>query len=103
MSRPSEIVSLSPNAPSFPSNIDIRASISRAPDDTRPTPRPRGTGKLLSSSQGVGLALLRMEHVEGSQSGNVNLEFEVDHEGQKANWRVSHWWPDWWPRQPIEY
>jgi len=96
------VVSPSQHAPSFPSNLDIRASVLRAPDDNRPAPRPRGTGKLLSSSQGVGLALLRLEYAEGSQSGRVKLEIEVDNEGErKVNWRVSPWWPNWWPRQPV--
>lgn len=99
---PSEVVSLFRNTPSFPSNLDIRASILQAPDDKRPTSHLRGTGKLLSSSQGVGLALLRLEHAEGSQSGDVKLEFEVDNDGQKTNWWVSHWRPDWWPRQLVE-
>ncbi|TFK55742.1 Aminomethyltransferase folate-binding domain-containing protein [Heliocybe sulcata] len=82
---------------SFQPGLDIRASIIRSANDDRPTPRPRGTGKLLSSTQNVGLALLRLEHVEGWEKGDVNLSFE---EGdQKSGWSISPWWPDWWPRQ----
>ncbi|KDQ64834.1 hypothetical protein JAAARDRAFT_145993 [Jaapia argillacea MUCL 33604] len=98
--NPLESDTLPQNIPSFKSDVDIRASIIRAPEDDRPTPRPRGTGKLLSSTQGVGLALLRLEHVEGAKSGDLRLEFEAGEE--KKKWAVSPWWPDWWPRQPEE-
>jgi hypothetical protein len=88
--------------PSFPPSIDIRASITRSLTDDRPTPRPRGTGKLLSSTQGVGLALLRLEHVDGASRGELRLGFEFE-EGNGAEemvtrkWGVTSWWPDWWP------
>jgi hypothetical protein len=60
-----------------------------------PLPRPRGTGKLLTSLRGVGLALLRLEQVEGVEKGHLELEVETP-EGHKHV--VSHWWPDWWPK-----
>jgi folate-binding protein YgfZ len=102
-------VSPSNTKPSFLPSVDIHASIIRSPTDDRPTPRPRGTGKLLSSTQGVGLALLRLEHVEGAMSGELRLGFEFEEDGGpaeeekfKRNWGVTSWWPDWWPERPSE-
>lgn len=63
------------------------------------TPKPRGTGKLLTSVQGVGLALLRLEQIAALQKGNLKLELESS-SGEKA-WAISPWWPDWWPHQPL--
>ena len=87
---------------SFPPSIEIRASIARSSTDDRPTPRPRGTGKLLSSTQGVGLALLRLEHVDGASRGELKLGFEFEERKEAEEmvtrkWRVTSWWPDWWP------
>lgn len=99
--RPSETVAPSLERPSFLPGLDIRASALQPPDSSRPTARPRGTGKLLSSVQGVALALLRLEHVEGAQRGNLKLEFEAGAgDGQTTKWGVSHWWPHWWPHEP---
>lgn len=100
--RPTESVTSSLDAPSFPTNVDIRPSVIRAFDDSRPAPRPRGTGKLLSSQQGVGLALLRLEHVEAAEKGVLRFEFNASAEEGQDTWALSHWWPDWWPRQPEE-
>lgn len=94
------VVTPRPDAPSYPTNLDIRASVNRGLDANRAVPRPRGHGKLLSSYQGVGLALMRLEHVEGVERGDLALEFDVSHGDNKETWRVSHWWPDWWPRKP---
>jgi transferase CAF17, mitochondrial len=61
-----------------------------------PTPRPRRTGKLLTNTpQGVGLALLRVEHADAQQRGTVRLEFEA----KGSKWELKSWWPDWWPRR----
>ena len=86
--------------PSFPSDLDIRTQRTEA-DDGTPKPRPRGTGKLLSSTNGVGLALLRLEHVAAVENGTATLEMEVGEE--KAKWRVTPWWPDWWPHMPEHH
>lgn len=62
--------------------------------------RPRGTGKLLSSTQGVGLALLRLEHVAAVEEDRASLEFEVaEEEGSSSGskYAVRPWRPDWWP------
>ena len=96
-SNPAAVVTPRPDAPSYPTNIDIRASVNRALD--KAILRPRGHGKLLSSYQGVGLALMRLEHVEGVEKGDLTLEFDVSQGDNKETWRVSHWWPDWWPKK----
>jgi len=97
-------ISPSPIKPSFPPSIDIRASMTRSSIDDRPTPRPRGTSKLLSSTQGVGLALLRLDHVEGAARGEMALGFEFGEEKMEEKvprkWEVTSWWPDWWPTRP---
>ncbi|VDB91873.1 unnamed protein product [Peniophora sp. CBMAI 1063] len=62
-------------------------------------PRPRGTGRLLSNTQGVGLALLRLEHVHGVATGDLSLEVESAVEtGEKIG--VTPWTPDGWPTMP---
>jgi len=60
--------------------------------------KPRGTGKLLNSVKGIGLALLRTDHLEATDRGGVCL---VIGEGEKQR-RVSHWYPDWWPHRVEE-
>lgn len=97
-SSPAAVVTPRPDAPSYPTNLDIHASANRGPDD-RPVPRPRGHGKLLTSYQGVGLALMRLEHVEGLEKGDFRLEFNASRGDSTETWKVSHWWPDWWPRK----
>ena len=57
--------------------------------------KPRGTGKLLNSVKGVGLALLRTDHLEAVDKGGVGL---VIGEGEEQR-RVSYWYPDWWPHR----
>ncbi len=84
------------------SGLGIRASLTHASGEGR-VARPRGTGKLLSTLRGVGLAILRLEHVEGLERGD--LKFELVDEGAVApnnNTQptvVSPWWPDWWPKE----
>lgn len=64
--------------------------------DAASRPRPRATGKLLTTipERGVGLALLRLEHLDAVERGDLSLN--VDTEGGK--FEVQHWWPDWFPR-----
>ena len=85
----------------LPSGLDIRASLTHAPGEGR-VARPRGTGKLLSSIQGVGLALLRLEHVEGLERGDLKFEVSGADVGGGASWFVKSWWPDWWPKNVEE-
>ncbi|KAJ6515960.1 Aminomethyltransferase folate-binding domain-containing protein [Mycena sanguinolenta] len=96
-SPPSELIEPSPDMPVFPPGLDIRGAINQTLEDT-PQPRPRGNGKLLSSSNGLGLALLRLEQVEAAEEGK--LTFSMDVEGDDGtSWGVSHWRPEWWPRK----
>jgi len=91
-----------PESPAFPAHLDIHARVLQPSDDGVQRPRRRGAaGKLLSSSQGVGLALLRLEHVRAVEKGAVVSEIEVGDE--KAKWELTHWWPDWWPSDAIEH
>ncbi|KDR83811.1 hypothetical protein GALMADRAFT_236209 [Galerina marginata CBS 339.88] len=75
-------------------NLDIKPLSANA---ERQGPRPRGSGKLLSNQKGVGLALLRLEHIAAVQNGDLKLELEVPDEKDLSTWSVSPWWPDWWP------
>jgi folate-binding Fe-S cluster repair protein YgfZ len=61
--------------------------------------KPRGTGKLLSSVKGVGMALLRTDHLEAVDKGGVGL---VIGEGAEQR-RISYWYPDWWPHRVEEH
>ncbi|KAI0699432.1 hypothetical protein BC835DRAFT_1459730 [Cytidiella melzeri] len=73
----------------FTPDIDIRAVNKDSPTEGSPKVRQRGSGKLLSSTRGVGLALLRLE----------SLEFELPSEDGSASskWAVNPWRPHWWP------
>ncbi|KAF4574909.1 GcvT family protein [Pleurotus pulmonarius] len=94
--RPTE-VNISRLSPTLPHSLDIHARVLREPGDDRPIPRPRGTGKLLSNTQGMGLALLRMEHVAAVENGTAQLEVSDPKTGDI--FQIAHWWPDWWPKQ----
>lgn len=59
-------------------------------------PRPRGPGKLLSSIGNLGLALLRLEHVENVNEGLALFEMEVGVVERQA-WRIVNSWPSGWP------
>ena len=61
--------------------------------------KPRGTGKLLNSVKGIGLALLRTDHLEAMDKGGVGL---VIGEGAEQR-RVSYWYPHWWPHRVEEH
>ncbi|KAG6820097.1 hypothetical protein H0H93_005409 [Arthromyces matolae] len=89
-----------PEAPSYPSNLSILPTRIRDREEGHPTPRPRGTGKLLTSYQGVGLALLRLEQVEAAERGELSMRINVESGAGKGVWEVQHWWPDWWPVRP---
>ncbi|KAI5124731.1 hypothetical protein M0805_005367 [Coniferiporia weirii] len=69
---------------------DIRTTAAESSTDSKI--RVRGTGKLLSTVHGVGLALMRLEHADLVERSLVKFQMN-------AEWDVSHWWPDWWPKQ----
>ena len=90
----------------FTPGLDIRASLTHAPGEGR-IARPRGTGKLLTTIKEVGLALLRLEHVEGLERGDLKFELQggeagASDNGEDTQWLVTPWWPDWWPNKVEE-
>lgn len=89
--------------PRFTPGLDIRASLTHAPGEGR-VARPRGTGRLLSTVSNVGLALVRLEHVDGLERGDLKFELLSGEVGASGNgdgtpWLVTPWWPDWWPKE----
>ncbi|KAL1739231.1 hypothetical protein HDZ31DRAFT_69155 [Schizophyllum fasciatum] len=89
--------------PSSSSSSDPTSSDSPSPAPPKRTPRPRGTGRLLSNTHGVGLALLRLEQVRGAEEGALRFELDVPTSGdgsEVTQIEASHWWPHWWPRAP---
>ncbi|KAI0036503.1 hypothetical protein K488DRAFT_41088 [Vararia minispora EC-137] len=90
--------------PTFPNSIthphvDIRASPTHPPAEGR-IPRPRGTGRLLSNIHGIGLALLRLEHVDGAARGDLQLQITSDVQGGQESTEsiyVIPWRPSGWP------
>lgn len=88
-----------PSVPLLPIHTSIQAErlASSLPDiSTRPT-RPRGTGSLLSNVHGVGLALLRLEHVEGVERGELVMNFALMGDRGPDAWVVHPKRPTWWP------
>ncbi|KAI0824603.1 Aminomethyltransferase folate-binding domain-containing protein [Trametes gibbosa] len=85
--------------PPFPTQLDIRPQTLYAGDESASRPRPRGTGKLLSSVRGVGLALLRLEQVEAVEQGRARFSLTT---GEGQEWSVTPYRPDWWPQPPPE-
>ena len=87
---------------------EVEQLVSEAPTDKTIKPlvldagenirKPRGTGKLLSSVKGIGLALLRMDHLEAVDKGGVGLMIG----GGAEQRHVSYWYPDWWPHKVEE-
>ncbi|KAJ7283717.1 Aminomethyltransferase folate-binding domain-containing protein [Mycena rebaudengoi] len=98
-SPPVNVVVPSPQLRSFPPGLDIRGASTQPANTDKPQPRPRGTGKLLDSIHGVGLALLRLEQVEAAEKGTLQFSLDVETDGDSSTWGVSHWRPEWWPRR----
>ncbi|TFK28801.1 mitochondrial protein [Coprinopsis marcescibilis] len=87
---------------SLPPDLDIKPvqQMENDASGAKKGPRPRGTGKLLSTSvHGVGLALLRLEHAAAAQNGRMRLDLALPEDNLLS---VAPWTPDWWPRRPIE-
>jgi len=99
-SAPTEF-EVDPSIPQIATGTNINAvpNVS-ATDPDRPI-RFRGNGKLLTSFQGLGLALLRVEHVEAACQGHADLQLSVG-EGEKTTFEVQPWWPEPWPAQPDD-
>ena len=95
---PYETEQLPEDVPSLSPGLDIRPTITRT-DDQTPTPRPRGTGVLLSSTRGVGLALLRLEQVDLVKQGRAKFSLT---DGEGKPWLVTAYQPHWWPKAPQE-
>ena len=76
----------------IPADKTIKPLVLETGGNTR---KPRGTGKLLGSVRGVGLALLRADHLDAVDKGRVSLAIG---EGPEQR-RVSYWYPDWWPHR----
>lgn len=61
-----------------------------------------------AADKGLGLALLRLEHVEGVINGRLKFELHGKVEKEEAEvrendkWSVVPWYPDWWPQKPPE-
>ncbi|CUA76781.1 Putative transferase CAF17, mitochondrial [Rhizoctonia solani] len=85
--------------PTLPTQTSIQAerlASSSPANSDRPT-RPRGTGTLLSNIHGVGLALLRLEHVEGVERGELVMSFAQMGDRGSESWIVLPKRPTWWP------
>ncbi|ELU41751.1 aminomethyl transferase [Rhizoctonia solani AG-1 IA] len=88
-----------PSIPTLPIHTSIQAerlASSSQTNSQRPT-RPRGTGSLLSNAQGVGLALLRLEHVGGVEQGELVMNFTQMGDRGTESWIVEPRRPIWWP------
>ena len=83
--------------PDIAPGLDIRLEILEAGEDALRV-RPRGTGRLLSSSQGIGLAILRLEQMEAVERGKARFTITTGDGQQK--WQVTPYWPDWRPQAP---
>jgi len=75
------------------SDPTIRPVVQESSSGTPALRKPRGTNKLLGSINGIGLALLRLDHVEAVDK--KTLQFAMG-EGE-GECRVEHWYPTWWP------
>jgi len=82
-------------APETPADRTIKPFILESGGDIR---KPRGTGRLLTNVKGVGLALLRTDHLEAVDKGAIGLAIGDGVEQR----RLSYWYPDWWPHRDEE-
>ena len=97
--RLSQLDKLPEDVPTIPADSDIRPQLLETGEEGARRPRPRGTGSLLSSTQGVGLALLRLEQAEAVEQGKARFVLTT---GEGEEWSVTPYWPDWWPQPPPE-
>ena len=85
--------------PEIPPGVEIRPEAVETGDQIG-RPRFRGTGRLLSTTQGVGLAVLRLEQVEAVEQGRARFILSAG-EGQPL-WQATPYRPDWWPNPPPQ-
>ena len=86
----------------LPLHPAIKTRLVEKAGDTAHRPRPRGTGKLLTSVGNVGLALLRIEHVFATRHGDAVLELETESEtSAPKTFQVAPWEPPGWPEIPA--
>ena len=101
------LLSAEPATPLPPIGVDVRLavppSLENELEEGVRKPRPRPTGKLLAAvpHEGgvVGLALLRLEHLDSVERGELNLT--VGNE-DGANWTICHRWPEWFPKKGVD-
>lgn len=81
------------------SGTDIRLRNVVTTSEAAFRPRPRGTGKLLTSIDGVGLALLRLEHVFAAETGHSQFYIDgpASSSSEDSSLCITTWRPDWWP------
>ncbi|CAK5275570.1 unnamed protein product [Mycena citricolor] len=96
---PHDLVVPNPSAPSLSPGLEIRAAVTQT-DDSERKPRARGHSRLLSSTHGVGLALMRLEQVEKAENGDLGFQIETEIDGKNEILGVSPWRPEWWPTPP---
>lgn len=72
----------------------------------KPTARGRSSGRILSTQDGVGLALLRIEQVESvwRGDGKMTVSFGVEEEGKEgiSGWEIRPFASRWWPVKAAE-
>jgi hypothetical protein len=97
---------ISSSAP--PEGVDVRLSVPPSlesiVEDGPRKPRPRPTGKLLTTlptdnGEFAGLALLRLEHLDTVERNELNLSVTSD---DGTDWSVRHYWPEWFPLRRAE-
>ncbi|KAG9127349.1 ccr4 associated factor [Ceratobasidium sp. 392] len=90
------------STPTLPLHTSIQAErlASPSPDVANRATRPRGTGTLLSNFNGLGLALLRLEHAEGVERGELAMSLVLPSDQQASKWIVRPRRPAWWPVAP---
>jgi folate-binding protein YgfZ len=89
-------------ASTLPLHTSIQAErlANSSSDTTGRATRPRGTGTLLSNFNGLGLALLRLEHAEGVERGELAMTCVLPGDQQASKWVVRPRRPAWWPPTP---
>ncbi|KAF9263473.1 Aminomethyltransferase folate-binding domain-containing protein [Marasmius fiardii PR-910] len=83
----------------FSPGLDIKPTLLSSSEQR--VPRPRGSGRLLSSTHGLGLALMRLEHLAGVEKKELDLRLRSESDDNLKTYHIEHWWPEWWPQWNI--